>query len=118
MRHGMSKSGLNVQSDHRGAIVRALATSVILHERIKTTQKRASLAAPVVERLIMHAKKKDPVNAIREINKVVLDPNASRKLIEVLKVRYKERTSGFTRITKFKNRAGDNAPIVVLELIS
>ena len=63
-------------------------------------------------------KKKDTVNAIREINKVVYDVNASKKLVEVLKDRYKDRESGFTRTTKFKNRDGDNAQLVVLELVA
>lgn len=107
-----------MQGDERVAMLRNLATSVILHERIQTTDKRAVMTAPIVEKLITTSKTKDTLNAIREINRIVFDENASKKLLEVLKDRYADRSSGFTRITKLKNRAGDNAPMVMLELVS
>lgn len=117
MRHNVKKRRLNnLPRAHRNAVVRNLATSIILHERVKTTEKRAKVAAPVVEKLITIAKTKEPMQAIRQINEVVFDKNASRKLMEVLKDRYKDRSSGYTRITKFKRRDGDNALLVVVEL--
>jgi len=119
MRHNNKKNKLNAgSSSHLKAMMRNLATSVILHERVKTTAKKAKIVTPIVEGLITTVKKKDTVNAIREINKVVYDVNASKKLVEVLKDRYKDRESGFTRTTKFKNRDGDNAQLVVLELVA
>ena len=119
MRHQVKRNKLNAgSSSHLKAMMRNLATSIILHEKVKTTAKKAKIVTPIVEGLITTVKKKDTVQAIREINKVVYDINASKKLIEVLKERYKERESGFTRTTKFKNRDGDNAQLVILELIS
>ena len=119
MRHKKKKNKLNAGSvSHADAIKRNLVTSIILHERVKTTAKRAAVVMPMVEKLITTAKTKDKVSAIRNINEVVLDKNACRKIMEVLKDRYKERSSGYTRAIKYKNRAGDNAPMVVVELLN
>ena len=119
MRHNKKKTTLSVSStSQKNALLRNLATSLVLHERVKTTAKRAKLVAPIVEKLITTAKSKDAMNAIRQINEVVYDKNASRKLMQVLKDRYKDQQSGYTRITKYKNRDGDNAPLVILELVS
>ncbi|MBT6068162.1 50S ribosomal protein L17 [Candidatus Peregrinibacteria bacterium] len=117
MRHKVSKNRLNVSSSHQKAIVRNMATSIILHERVKTTAKKASIVVPMVEKLITIAKKKDTMGAIRKINEIVFDKNASKKLMEVLKERYADKNSGFTRITKYKSRDGDNAPLVIIELL-
>lgn len=119
MRHKKKKNKLNTGSkSHTSAIKRNLVTSIILHERVKTTAKRAMIVAPMVEKLITTVKSKDDVTAVRNINKVVYDENACRKLVEVLKNRYKDRVSGYTRITKYKNRTGDNASMVVIELVN
>lgn len=117
MRHQKKKKQLNMQRDHRAAVLRNLATSVILFEKVKTTQAKAKQVRPVVEGLITKAKTKDTVNAIRQINKVVLDEKASRKLLEVLKDRYKDRPGGYTRIIKLGHRAGDAAEMVSLQLV-
>lgn len=106
-----------MQRDHRKALLRNLATSIILFEKVKTTQARAKQVQPIVEDLISKAKNKDTMNAIRQIGAVVLDENASRKLIEVLKDRYKDRTGGYTSIVKMGFRAGDAAEMVQIALV-
>ena len=117
MRHQKKRLKLNRRKDHARSVIRSLATSLILFEKIKTTPARARAATPVVEKLITTAKKEDKAHAIREINKIVLDTNASRKLIEELKVRYADRNSGFVRKTKVGFRDGDAATIIQLELV-
>lgn len=117
MRHQKKRTKLNMERDHRKALLRNLATSIILFENVKTTRAKAQQVRPVVERLITKAKKDDTVNAIREINKVVLDDKAGRKLIEVLKDRYKDRQGGYTRIVKVGHRAGDAAEMVQISLV-
>jgi large subunit ribosomal protein L17 len=72
---------------------------------------------PLVDKLITIAKKKDPANAIRAINAIVLDKNASRKLMEVLRVRYASRPSGFTRMVPVGARIGDGAEMVNFQLV-
>lgn len=119
MRHQKKNDKLNTGSQsHTNAIKRNLATSIILHERVTTTAKRAAVVSPIVEKLITMAKETDEMNAIRNLNQFLFDKNACRKVMEVLKDRYKDRTSGYTRITKFKSRAGDMAPMVIVELVN
>jgi large subunit ribosomal protein L17 len=98
-------------------MVRNLVTSVLLYESIRTTKKRAEVAQPLVEKIITMSKTKDTRNAIRAISQHVMDPNANRKVMEVLKVRYKSRTSGYTRIVPLGLRQGDGAKLVMLELV-
>ncbi len=96
---------------------RNILTSVLLYESVRTTKKRALVVRPQIEKLITVAKKKTPHVAIREINRMVMDRNASRKLMEVLKNRYATRTSGYTRIIPLGSRVGDGAELVTLELM-
>lgn len=117
MRHRVKKPRLNINNDHKAALIRNLVTSIILHEKVKTTNRKAKICVPVVEKLIGMAKKKDGMSAIREINKIVFDRKAGKKLLEELKNRYENRNSGFVRVVKLGNRNGDNAPLSIIELI-
>lgn len=117
MRHQKKKQQLNCQPSHRNALLRNLATSIILYEKVKTTQTRAKRVQPLIEKLILLTKKESELNAIRQINQIVFDKNASRKLMQKLKKRYQDRNSGFTRITNLKVRDGDAATLSQIELV-
>jgi len=117
MRHKVKKVQLGSDKDHKTALMRNLAMSVIIYEKIKTTKTKAQAVRPFVERLISIAKKKEKREAIREIERLLQHENSSRKLLEVIVERYKDKTSGFTRMTKLGPRSGDNAPMVQLELV-
>lgn len=122
MRHRTKHTNFGRQKDHQKALLKNLATSVILYEKIKTTEAKAKVVAPRVEKLITVARKAESgkitkKDAIRKFKAALFDENASRKLIEEIGKRYKDRTSGFTRITHIGNRAGDAAPYVQLELV-
>lgn len=117
MRHRVKKTRLNRKKSPRDLLVRNMATSLVLFDKVKTTKAKASLVGPMVEKMITAAKTKDEMNAIRYINKFLLDKNASRKIIQELKEKYAKRQSGFTRATNLGPRKGDNAPMVQLELI-
>ncbi len=106
-----------MQRDHRALLLRNMATSVILYEKVKTTIARARQVRPIVEDLITKAKTKDKRNAIRQIGKIVMDPNASKKLLEVLKERFKNRPGGYTRVVKLGFRSGDGAKLVSVQLL-
>ncbi len=106
-----------MQRDHAAALLRNLATSIILYEKVTTTASKAKMVRPIVENLITIAKEKDTMNAIRQINQVVFDQNAGKKLLEVLRDRYKSRKGGYTRILKTGYRKGDAAPIVSIQLV-
>ena len=117
MRHKVKKVKLGSDKDHTTALMRNLAMSVIIYEKVKTTSAKAKAVQPFVERLISIAKKNEKREAIRQINKLLNHENGSKKLLEVIAEKYKDRDSGFTRITKLGYRNGDNAPVVQIELV-
>lgn len=117
MRHKVKKVKLGSDKDHKTALMRNLAMSVIIYEKVKTTTAKAKAVQPFVERLINTAKGEDKKAAIRRVEKLLQHENSSKKMFEVLVEKYKDKNSGYTRITKVGNRKGDNAPIVQIELI-
>lgn len=117
MRHKKNISKLGRLADHRDLMLRNMATSIILYEKIKTTQAKAKAVTPIVDGLITTAKTKPEAVAIREINTVVLDKNASRKLMQELKKRYEKQASGFTKVNKLGYRESDASLMVQIELV-
>lgn len=117
MRHRVKSKRINRDEAHLDAMLRNLATSVILYEKVKTTRAKAKLVKPIVEKLITTAKKNSAMNALRYLNAYLLDKNASKKLMRELLDRYKERNSGYVRLTNLGHRSGDAAPMVQIELV-
>lgn len=122
MRHRIKKrdrSKLGKDHAQTKALVKNLAMNVIIYEKIQTTEKRAKVAQPFVEKLITIVKKNqdNKVHGIREIKRLLDHEDSSKKLFEVLLEKYKNLDSGFTRITKIGPRKGDNADMVQLELV-
>ncbi len=117
MRHRHNRLRLRQKPPHARLLKRNLVTSLFLYESVRTTKKRAEVIRPIVDRLITIVKTKEPMNAIRAINMVVTDKNASRKMMEVMKPRYAKRSSGFTRMTPLGARRGDGAELVTLALL-
>jgi large subunit ribosomal protein L17 len=107
---------LNRKKSHRDLMLRNLATSIILYEKIKTTEAKAKAVKPIIEKIIHLGKRKD-FSAIRKLYQLLLDKNAVKKIQEDLSKRLEPRKSGFLRITRIEKRAGDSAPIVLIELI-
>ncbi len=117
MRHKVHKVRIGNDKSHTTSLMKNLAMSVIIYEKIKTTAAKAKAVQPLVERLISIGKQKNKVAAIRLIMSILDHENSSKKILDVLVEKYKDRTSGFTRITKLGYRTGDNAPVVQLELL-
>jgi large subunit ribosomal protein L17 len=101
---------------NKGHILRNLATSLILFEQVETTETKAKAVKSYVDKILSGAKTSD-FNSIRTLNKVFFDKNAVKKIVEELIPRYKSRNSGFIRSYHLKNRLGDNASMMRLELI-
>lgn len=97
-------------------MLRNLATSLVLYERIDTTEAKAKEVKAFLDKIIADAKPNN-LTAIRKLHTVFLDRNAVKKTIEVLVPRYEGRESGFTRTYHLKNRLGDNAPMIRVELV-
>ncbi len=117
MRHRVKKVKLGTDKNHGTSLKRNLAMAVIIYEKVKTTEAKAKAVQPLVERLISIGKKENKREAMKQIEELIQHENSGKKIMEVLTERYKDRKSGYTRIIKLKNRKGDNAPIVQLELV-
>ena len=97
-------------------MLRNLAASVILYEKVKTTETKAKAVRSVVEKAITAAKK-DDLTSRRKVIAVLPQKNAVKKLFEVLGKRYLEKKGGYTRLIKIGPRQGDGADIVQIELV-
>lgn len=101
---------------HHNLMVRSLVVSLLFQERIRTTQARAREVKPVVDKVIGLAKKGD-LAARRHALAELGDEKVVHKLFSEIAPRYEERSSGFTRTVKLGPRAGDAAPMVLIELV-
>lgn len=97
-------------------MLRNMVTSLIEHEQIKTTLPKAKEAARLAEKLITLGKKGD-LPAARKAQGFLLEHTLIPKVFGALAHRYANRPGGYTRIHKFGNRKGDNAPHAILELV-
>ena len=117
MRHRVKSKRLNRDEAHLDSMLRNLTTSVILYEKVKTTEPKAKMVKPIIEKLIASTKQDSPSVAIRRLNGYLVDKNATKKMINDILVRYKDRPSGFLRIVPLGFRAGDAASMVQIELV-
>lgn len=111
------RSKLGRKPAQRKMLVRNLVTSLILYESVRTTKARAKAIQPLLDRMIAKAKSRPRHTAVRYMNTIVTDPNASRKMFDVLVERFKERPSGFSSITAVGKRRGDGAELVEISLV-
>jgi large subunit ribosomal protein L17 len=101
---------------HERLILANLATSLFEHDRITTTEAKAKRLRPLAERLITFAKRGD-LHARRRVMTVVRDKGVVHRLFAEIAPDMAAREGGYTRITKIGARKGDNAPMVVIELV-
>ncbi len=103
-------------SSHQKAIMRNLAISLFENKKIKTTVPKAKFLRSFVDKLITTAKK-DNLAARRRCIKLLGNASAVQKLFNEIAPGMYERSSGFTRIVKYKNRVGDGAELAIMELL-
>lgn len=116
MRHRKKGKTLGRKIGPRKALMRGLATSLLLYEKMDTTDAKARAIRRIVERLITTSKV-NSVNVRRRLAQYLLHANAVKKAVEVLGPRYMERHGGYTRIVKLGQRQGDAAHKVRIELV-
>jgi large subunit ribosomal protein L17 len=116
MRHQNSGRQLNRNSSHRKVMFKNMASSLFRHELIKTTVPKAKELRRVAEPLITKAKV-DSVANRRYVYDRIRDREMVGKLFAELGPRYKERPGGYLRILKCGYRAGDKAPMALVELV-
>jgi large subunit ribosomal protein L17 len=101
---------------HERMILSNLATSLFEHGSITTTQAKAKRLQPLAETLITKAKRGDLASR-RHVMRTVRDKGVVHVLFTEIGERFADRPGGYTRITKLGPRKGDNAPMVVIELV-
>jgi len=116
MRHRKTTKTLDRKKAPREALLRNLATSVILYEKVKTTKAKAKVVKPLIEKMITLGKK-NTLASRRQALKFFYIENPVKKIFDELAPRYKDRQGGYTRITKLGFRKGDSAEIVMIELV-
>jgi large subunit ribosomal protein L17 len=116
MRHGLSGRQLSRNSPHRHAMLRNMSVSLLRHETIRTTLPKAKELRRVVEPLITLAKIDGDANRRLAFARL-RDADVVEKLFEDLGPRFKARPGGYTRILRMLPRAGDNAPMALMQLV-
>ena len=101
---------------HRGAMLRNLATSLLKHDRIETTEARAKEVNAIAEKMITLGKQGD-LAARRHAMSYLLEEDVVNKLFTEIAPKYAERQGGYTRIIKVGHRRGDAAEMVLIELV-
>jgi large subunit ribosomal protein L17 len=97
-------------------MLRNLAESLFVHERIRTTEAKAKALRPYAERLISKAKK-GTVHHRRQVLSDIENREVVHKLFDDIGPRFSERNGGYTRILKLGQRSGDGAPMALIELV-
>ncbi len=116
MYHGKAGRKLGRTSSHKEAMFRNMVTSIIKHERIRTTDSKAKEVRKLAEKMITLGKRGN-LHARRQALAFIRDKASMSKLFGELTERYRQRAGGYTRIIKVGYRFGDNAPVSILEFI-
>lgn len=116
MRHQKKTAKFGRTAGPRKALMKSLATSVILYEKVTTTETKAKAIRPIVERLVTRGKVKS-LHSKQMLDRFLPEKKAVKKLLEVLGPRYKDRKGGYLRITKLSRRQGDGALLVRIEFV-
>ena len=119
MRHNKKGRKLGTDWSHTHAMKRSLVAALFLNDRIKTIESRAKEIRPEVDRIITWAKKGDLHSRRLAIAALGGDKELVREIFEkVSQGLFADRQGGYTRIMKLGNRKGDNAPMVLMELVT
>ena len=119
MRHNYKGRKLGTDYSHTKAMKKSLVCALFLNDRIKTIESRAKEIRPDVDKIITWAKKGDLHSRRLAIAALGNDKELVREIFEkVEQGMFADRQGGYTRIMKLGNRKGDNAPMVIMELVT
>lgn len=127
MKHRKKLKKLNRTASHRRALLRNLATSLVLHNRIETTVPKAKALKRVADKLVTLGKE-DTLHNRRQAMSYLFAINrhasgnaqkltAVHRLFTEIAPRYTERNGGYTRVVRSGSREGDNAPMAIIEFV-
>lgn len=115
MRHSNKNRKLSRVKKTRVALLNSLARSLVLHEKIKTTEPKAREIRAFVEKLVTKGKKAT-VASRRDIT-IVIGKEATKKVVDTLAKKYESRTGGYTRIIKAGARKSDGSKMAIIEFV-
>lgn len=119
MRHNYKGRKLGTDFAHTKAMKRSLVQALFLNDRIKTIESRAKEIRPDVDKIITWAKKGDLHSRRLAIAALGNNKELVREIFEkVAQGMFQDRPGGYTRIMKLGSRKGDNAPMVIMELVT
>lgn len=104
------------KKEPRELMLKNLAASIIIYEKVKTTEAKAKAVRSLLEKVITIAIK-GGLNGRRELIRLLPQPMAIKKALEILALKYKGKHGGYSRIIKLGKRLGDGADVVQIELI-
>ena len=116
MRHKKSGRKLSRKTAHRKAMMSNLASALITHKKIKTTDAKAKELRSFIEPLITFAKSGD-LHARRQVLKKIPHKSIVSELFDTIGPTFADRNGGYTRITKLGFRDNDRAPVSVIEFV-
>jgi|TARA_B100001250_G_scaffold141030_1_gene120683 large subunit ribosomal protein L17 len=116
MRHKKSGRKLSRKTAHRKALMSNLASALITHKKIKTTDAKAKELRMFIEPLVTFAKRGD-LHARRQVLKRIRHKSIVRELFDNIGPVFSDREGGYTRITKLGYRDNDCAPISLIEFV-
>lgn len=115
-RHGYKGRKFGRETDQRRALIKGLATSLVMEERIETTLPKAKELVRYIEKLITKAKKGDLANR-RAVIAGLSTQIAAVKLVDVIAPQLTGRTSGHVRVERTRLRVGDGAQMAIIEFV-
>jgi large subunit ribosomal protein L17 len=116
VRHRKDGFKLGRLTQHRWALFRNLLVALFRHERITTTEAKAKAVRGLADQMVTLAKREN-LHARRQVLTMVPDAEVVGTLFDTIAARFSDRNGGYTRIVKLGPRPGDNAPMVLLELV-
>ena len=116
MRHNNANNNLGRKSAHRKAMLSNMASSLILHKRIKTTTAKAKVLRGFIEPILTKSKE-DSTHSRRLAFTYLQDKEAVTTLFREVSPKIADRPGGYTRVVKLGTRPGDNADMALIELV-
>lgn len=116
MRHHNANRKLGRSRDQRRALLKSLASELVVHGKITTTLAKAKELRPHFEKILTTART-GTLAARRKVASELATKAQVKRMVDEIAPRYKERTGGYTRIVKLGRRMGDASPMAVIELV-
>ena len=115
MLHGNKKKQLSRGRNQRNALIKTLAVSLVKYEKITTTEIKAKVLKPFIEKLI--TKGKEGTLAAQRLIASKVGAVSANKIVKVLSPKYKDRKGGYTRVIKVKARLSDASRMAQIEFV-